>query len=86
MAAAGVDPKILDTLNAAFNKALNSPAVKQQLATQAYEIHTGPRQDLFDLAKKERPVWADVIKQLGRQDRLSVRTWPSSTCCCAAAR
>ena len=65
VAAAGVDPKILDTLNAAFNKALNSPAVKQQLASQAYEIHTGPRQDLFDLAKKERPVWADVIKKSG---------------------
>jgi tripartite-type tricarboxylate transporter receptor subunit TctC len=65
VAAAGVDPKILDTLNAAFNKALNSPAVKQQLATQAYEIHTGPRQDLFDLAKRERPVWADVIKRSG---------------------
>jgi tripartite-type tricarboxylate transporter receptor subunit TctC len=65
VAPAGVDPKILDALNAAFNKALNSPAVKQQLAAQAYEVHTGPRQDLFDLAKKERPVWADVVKHSG---------------------
>jgi tripartite-type tricarboxylate transporter receptor subunit TctC len=65
VAAAGVDPKILDFLNAAINKALASPAVKQQLESQAYEAHIGPRQALFDLAKKERPVWADVIKRSG---------------------
>lgn len=39
--------------------------MKQQLAAQAYEIHTGTRQDLFDLARKERPVWADVVKRSG---------------------
>ena len=65
VAPAGVDPKILDFLNAAFNKALASPTVKAQLESQAYEIHMGPRQALFDLAKKERPVWADVIKRSG---------------------
>lgn len=65
VAPANVDPKILDFLNAAFNKALASPAVKQQLEAQAYEVHIGPRQALFDLAKKERPVWADVIKRSG---------------------
>jgi hypothetical protein len=39
--------------------------VKQALETQAYEVHTGPREDLFNLAKKERPVWADAIKHSG---------------------
>lgn len=65
VAPAGVDPKILDFLNAAFNKALSTPSVRQQLEAQAYEVHTGPRQDLFDLARKERPVWADVIQRSG---------------------
>lgn len=65
VAAAGTDPKALDFLNAAFNRALQSPAVKQALETQAYEVHTGPREDLFNLAKKERPVWADAIKRSG---------------------
>lgn len=65
VAPAGVDPKILDFLNAAFNKALSSPAVKQQLERQAYEVHTGPRQDLFDLARKERPIWGEVIRRSG---------------------
>jgi tripartite-type tricarboxylate transporter receptor subunit TctC len=65
VAPAGVDAKVLDFLNAAFNKALSSPAVKQQLNAQAYEVNVGPRQQLFDLAKKERPVWAEVIKASG---------------------
>ncbi len=65
VAPAATDPAILDFLNRAFNKALNSPEVKSKLAGQAYEIHTGPRQDLFDLAHKERPVWAAVIKSSG---------------------
>ncbi|MCD2514247.1 Bug family tripartite tricarboxylate transporter substrate binding protein [Comamonas endophytica] len=65
VAPAGVDAKVLDFLNAAFNKALSSPAVKQQLNAQAYEVHVGPRQALFELAKKERPVWADVIRRSG---------------------
>jgi len=65
VAPAGVDAKTLDFLNAAFNKALSSPAVKQQLNAQAYEVHVGPRQALFELAKRERPVWADVIRRSG---------------------
>ena len=65
VAPAGVDAKVLDFLNAAFNKALASPLVKQQLNAQAYEVNVGPRQQLFDLAKKERPVWAEVIKASG---------------------
>ncbi|WP_304307710.1 tripartite tricarboxylate transporter substrate binding protein [Pseudacidovorax intermedius] len=65
VAPAGVDPKILDVLNAAFNKALRTPAVKQQLDAQAYDVHVGPRQDLFDLAQKERPVWAEAIRHSG---------------------
>lgn len=65
VAPAGVGAKTLDFLHAAFNKALSSPAVKQQLNAQAYEVHVGPRQALFELAKKERPVWADVIRRSG---------------------
>ncbi|XAH22481.1 tripartite tricarboxylate transporter substrate binding protein [Xylophilus sp. GW821-FHT01B05] len=65
IAPAATPPQVLDLLNAAFNKALNSPELKSRLAQQAYEIHVGPRSDLFDLAHKERPIWADVIKKSG---------------------
>ena len=63
--ATGTDPQILDKLNRAFNKAANSDAIKARLADMAYEVTTGPRSELFDLAKKERPVWAAVIRASG---------------------
>lgn len=65
VAPAGVDPQILDTLNRAFNKAANSDAIKARLTDMAYEVTTGPRTALFDLARKERPVWAAVIRSSG---------------------
>lgn len=65
VAPAATDPKILDFLNKAFNKALNSEAMKTRLAEMAYEVSTGPRAGLFDLAHKERPIWANVIKSSG---------------------
>jgi len=65
VAPAGVDPQVLDFLNKAVNKALNDPHMKSRLAAQAFEVTTGPRNALFDLAHKERPMWADVIKKSG---------------------
>ncbi|KJK17249.1 MFS transporter [Burkholderiaceae bacterium 16] len=65
VAPAGTDPQILDLLNKAFNKAANSDAMKMRLADMAYEVSTGERGAFFDLARKERPVWAAVIKSSG---------------------
>lgn len=65
VAPAATDPQILDTLNRAFNKAANSDAIKSRLAGMAYEVTTGPRGALFDLARKERPIWAEVIRSSG---------------------
>jgi tripartite-type tricarboxylate transporter receptor subunit TctC len=65
VAPAGTDPQILDLLNKAFNKAANSDAMKMRLADMAYEVSTGERGAFFDLARKERPVWAAVIKRSG---------------------
>ncbi|WP_144638398.1 Bug family tripartite tricarboxylate transporter substrate binding protein [Bordetella genomosp. 13] len=63
VAPAGTDPKILDFLNGAMNKALASQEVQDKLKAMAYVPHVGPRQALFDRAHKERPVWAQVIRQ-----------------------
>jgi tripartite-type tricarboxylate transporter receptor subunit TctC len=65
VAPAAVDPHVLDFLNAAINRALNNPQLKARLAGMAFESTPGPRQALFDLAHKERPVWAEVIKRSG---------------------
>lgn len=61
----GVDPAVLDTLNRSINNALNHPNVKSKLAAMAFEATPGPRNALWDLAHKERPVWADVVKRSG---------------------
>jgi len=60
-----VDPAVLDTLNKSINNALNHPNVKSKLAAMAFAATPGPRNALWDLAHKERPVWADVVKRSG---------------------
>lgn len=65
VAPAHTDPKILDYLNKAINKALDADAVKTTLKGLAYEPTQAPREALFELAHKERPVWAKVIKDAG---------------------
>jgi tripartite-type tricarboxylate transporter receptor subunit TctC len=63
VAPAGTDPKVLEFLNAAMNKALQSPDVQEKLRSLSYVPNIGPRQQLFERAHAERPVWAQVIKQ-----------------------
>lgn len=65
IAPAATDPKIVDILNAAFNKAMASDKVKGHLAALSLETTPGPKTALFDLAKKERPIWAGVVKASG---------------------
>ena len=62
VAPAATDPKILDWLNQAMNKALAAPDVREKLKSLADNPSTGPRRALFDLAHQERPVWAKVVK------------------------
>jgi len=61
----GVDPAVLDALNKSINNALNNPQVKSKLAAMAFESTPGPRNALWDIAHKERPVWADVVRRSG---------------------
>ncbi|WP_420225642.1 Bug family tripartite tricarboxylate transporter substrate binding protein [Pigmentiphaga litoralis] len=63
VAPAGTDPKVLDFLNTAINNALQAPEVQEKLKSLSYVPNIGPRQQLFDRAHAERPVWAQVIKQ-----------------------
>ena len=63
VAPARTDPKVLDFLNTAINNALQAPEVEEKLKSLSYVPNIGPRQQLFDRARAERPVWAQVIKQ-----------------------
>lgn len=57
--------EIVLRLNAEVNKAMGTAAVREGLARLSFEPTPGSPAALFDLARRERPVWADVIKRSG---------------------
>jgi tripartite-type tricarboxylate transporter receptor subunit TctC len=52
-------------LNAAANAALSLPDLMPRLAELAFEASPGPPQALFDLAAREKPAWAELIRRSG---------------------
>jgi tripartite-type tricarboxylate transporter receptor subunit TctC len=65
VAPAGTPAAIITKLNAELNKALMQPAMKPRLEALAWEVQTGAPNLLSDLARKEAPRWAEVIKRSG---------------------
>jgi tripartite-type tricarboxylate transporter receptor subunit TctC len=65
VAPAGTNRDLIDRLNADINKVLATPSVADRFAQLAFETTIGPATRLFELAQKERPMWADVIKRSG---------------------
>ncbi len=63
--AARTPPGIVDSLNAAVNRALARPALRLQLERMGVEPHTGSPGDLTDLARAERSRWGPVLARLG---------------------
>lgn len=64
--APGATPaSVLDALNAAVNRALADPRLRERYAALAFEIEGGSRGALFDLAARETPRWAEVIRRSG---------------------
>ncbi len=62
VAPAGTPASIVAKLNAAFNDALNDPALKAKLTKQGFEVAGGPPADLAAKMKSENEFWAKVIK------------------------
>jgi tripartite-type tricarboxylate transporter receptor subunit TctC len=52
-------------LNATVNAALAMPDISARLANLAFETSQGPPQALFDLAAREKPLWATLIERSG---------------------
>ncbi|MCU0951343.1 MAG: tripartite tricarboxylate transporter substrate binding protein [Burkholderiaceae bacterium] len=65
VAPARTPPAIVQQLNTALNRILSQPEMKQRLAALGFETHVGPPEDLTALARKEAPMWADVVKRSG---------------------
>jgi tripartite-type tricarboxylate transporter receptor subunit TctC len=62
VAPAGTPAAVVARLNAEVNKALQSPEVAQQLATEGAIPMPGTPGDFRDLIARELPRWAEVVK------------------------
>ncbi|CAN7365016.1 tripartite tricarboxylate transporter substrate binding protein [Acidovorax sp. LjRoot129] len=61
-------PKAIATLlNKSMNEALSQPAVIEKYAALGFELTPGPAERLTERARKESPMWADVVKRSGAQ-------------------
>ena len=65
VAPAGVPKPVVARLNAAINKTLASPALKEKYAAIGYELVGGTPEQFDAFVKKEIAKWADVIKRSG---------------------
>ncbi|ARP81360.1 ABC transporter substrate-binding protein [Bordetella genomosp. 8] len=61
LAPARTPPAIIDTLNKAFNKALDEPDTRKKLQDLGFEVAGGPPQALSDLMRSETSKWKQVI-------------------------
>jgi len=61
----GTPAEIVKRLNDAINATLQDPAIAKRYETLGFEVLTGPPERLTQLAAKETPVWAKVIKRSG---------------------
>jgi tripartite-type tricarboxylate transporter receptor subunit TctC len=65
VAPAKTPPAVLTQLNTEINRILSQPDVQRRLAAIGFEVHIGPPEALSQIAAKETPMWADVIKRSG---------------------
>jgi tripartite-type tricarboxylate transporter receptor subunit TctC len=61
----GTPPAVVQKLNEAINRAIQSPEVKNQLALQAFDAAGGTPQYFSDYVKTEVVKWAKVVKETG---------------------
>ncbi len=61
----GVPKAIVARLNAAINKVLAAPALKEKYAAIGYELVGGTPEQFDAFVKKEMAKWADVVKRSG---------------------
>jgi len=67
LAPAGTPAPIIAKLNAAFNKTLADPEIKQRLLQQGYEAVGGKPEDFSRHIDSELAKWGPVVKKVGLQ-------------------
>lgn len=61
----GTPAALVKQLNDAINAQLQDPAVGKRYENLGFEVLSGPPTRLTDLAAKETPIWADMVKRSG---------------------
>ncbi len=64
-APAGTPRDLVLRLNAEIGRAMTSPANAERWASLSFEPLAGPPERLFEQARREQPIWADVIRRSG---------------------
>lgn len=62
-APAGTPPDVLAALNAALQKTLASPQLKDRLASQGTQLYTGSTDEYQRFITAEKSKWADIVKR-----------------------
>lgn len=62
-APAGTPPEVLAALNAALQKTLASPQLKDRLASQGTQLYTGSADEYQRFIKAEKSKWAGIVKR-----------------------
>lgn len=62
---AGVPAETVAKLNTAFNKALNTPEIRQKFQSQGAEVLTSTPQEFARLIHDDRIRWGDIVKASG---------------------
>ena len=63
----GTPRSIATLLNKAMNEALSQPLMLEKYAAIGFELTPGPPDRLSERARKESPLWADLVKRSGAQ-------------------
>lgn len=60
---AGMDPEIVQTLNAAINKIVNNPETKARLAELGFDAFSGTPEEFSDFVKEQYELWGKWIRE-----------------------
>jgi tripartite-type tricarboxylate transporter receptor subunit TctC len=63
----GTPKPLAAQLNKAINEQLRLPAVQEKYAAIGFEVSPGPAERLMERARKESPMWAEMVKRSGAQ-------------------
>ncbi len=65
VAPAGTPRDVVQRLNTEIGRIMTSPSTAERWANISWEPLAGPPERLFEQARREQPVWADVIRRSG---------------------